>query len=379
MSVKYSAVKWGRRRLIYDGVMLTGAGLYLALFVLTGKLVWPGSPATPDRVLLIRALGTCAFLLLHVVLCIGPLARLDRRFLALLYNRRHLGVTTFCVGLAHAVLAFGYYHRFRLRDPLVLLLTSNTNYGSWAAFPFEFLGLLALVILFLLASTSHDFWQKNLSPSAWKALHMLVYPAYGLLVMHVALGVHQVEASLTYPLLLAVGAATVMSLHLAAGLRECLRDARRPADVAGITNHTWIDVGSVDEVPNNRAKTVCLAGRERVAVFRYDGRVSAVTNVCAHQRGPLGEGEIIDGCITCPWHGWEYRPQDGQAPPPFTEKIATYRVRVQNRRILLSPEPLPPGTAVEPARFESGPTTEPSSTRPEAPLATRGHNGSARG
>jgi nitrite reductase/ring-hydroxylating ferredoxin subunit len=111
-------------------------------------------------------------------------------------------------------------------------------------------------------------------------------------------------------------------------------------------------VGSVDEIPNNRAKTVCLARRERIAVFRYDGQISAVTNVCAHQRGPLGEGEIINGCITCPWHGWEYRPQDGQAPPPFTEKIATYSVRIEHRRILLNPEPLPPGTAVEPARFE---------------------------
>jgi phenylpropionate dioxygenase-like ring-hydroxylating dioxygenase large terminal subunit len=79
---------------------------------------------------------------------------------------------------------------------------------------------------------------------------------------------------------------------------------------------------------------------------------SRVAFVCAHQRGPLGEGEIIDGCITCPWHGWEYRPRDGQAPPPFTEKIATYRVRVEHRRILLDPEPLPPGTAVEPARFK---------------------------
>jgi nitrite reductase/ring-hydroxylating ferredoxin subunit/DMSO/TMAO reductase YedYZ heme-binding membrane subunit len=364
VSVTYCAIKWNRRRLIYDAVMLTGIGLYLALFVVAGNLLWPGSPLAPGRVLLTRALGTCAFLLLHMVLCIGPLARLDRRFLILLYNRRHLGVTTFCVGLGHAVLAFGSYHGFRLRNPLVVLLTSNTNYGSWAGFPFEALGLLALVILFLLASISHDFWQKNLSPSLWKALHMLVYPAYGLLVMHVALGAHQADANLTYPLLLGIGAATVISLHVGAGLRECFRDACGPTGVAGTSDRTWIDVGSVDEIPNNRAKTVCLAGRERVAVFRYDGKVSAVTNVCAHQRGPLGEGEIVDGCITCPWHGWEYRPEDGQAPPPFTEKITTYRVRVEGRRILLNPEPLPPGTAVEPARLEGAPATELSSIRP---------------
>ena len=77
-----------------------------------------------------------------------------------------------------------------------------------------------------------------------------------------------------------------------------------------------------------------------------------MTNVCAHQRGPLGEGKIIDGCITCPWHGWQYQPHDGCSPPPFQERIATYQVRVEGRRILLNPDPLPPGTPTPPARFE---------------------------
>ena len=374
MSLIYSAVKWNRHRLIYDVVLLAGIGMYLGLFFAVGKFVWPGSPAVSNRVLLIRALGTCALLLLHVVLSIGPLARCDRRFLALLYNRRHLGVTTFCVALAHAVLAFGYYYGFHLRSPLVLLLTSNTNYGSWNAFPFPVLGLAALVILFLLASTSHDFWQKNLSPSVWKSLHMLVYLAYGLLVMHVALGTHQTGASLTYAIVLGIGAATIVSLHLAAGLRECFRDVPGSLGDSGITREAWIDVASVDEIPNRQAKIVCLPGRERIAVFQYDGQISAVTNVCAHQRGPLGEGRIIDGCITCPWHGWQYRPQDGKAPPPFTEKIATYRVRLVNRRILLNPEPLPPGTAVEPARFASEPSTELASHRQESPHAVSADN-----
>ena len=117
-------------------------------------------------------------------------------------------------------------------------------------------------------------------------------------------------------------------------------------------NESWFDVGAVDEIVNYRAKVVSLPGRERVAVFRYDGKISAVTNVCVHQRGPLGEGKVLDGCITCPWHGWDYRAEDGCAPPPFTEKIATYQTRVEGRRILLNPEPMPPGTRVEPATFD---------------------------
>jgi nitrite reductase/ring-hydroxylating ferredoxin subunit len=97
---------------------------------------------------------------------------------------------------------------------------------------------------------------------------------------------------------------------------------------------------------------VALPGGQRVAVFRHNGCISALTNTCAHQGGPLGEGRIIDGCVTCPWHGWTYRPQDGCAPPPFTEKVPTYRVRVHNGRILVEPAPLLAGTPVEPVRVE---------------------------
>jgi nitrite reductase/ring-hydroxylating ferredoxin subunit/DMSO/TMAO reductase YedYZ heme-binding membrane subunit len=356
VSVQYSAVKWNRNKRVYDLVLVVGIVLYLAVFIGVGKLVWTDNTAISDEVLLIRAFGTCAILLLHIVLCIGPLARFDRRFLPVLYNRRHLGVATFCVGLGHGILAIGYYHGFGKLNPLVSLLTANTNYGSWTAFPFETLGLVALGILFLMAATSHDFWQKNLSASFWKSLHMLVYPAYVLLILHVALGALQAEASFVYSVLVGVGAVTVVGLHLVAGFREQRREiTAKPLQVSGAM---WIDVGSVDDIPNNRAKTVCLPGRERIAVFRYDGKVSAVTNVCAHQRGPLGEGKVIDGCISCPWHGWEYRPHNGQSPPPFTEKIATFRVRVESRRVLLNPEPLSPGTPVEPASVDQEPIHE---------------------
>jgi nitrite reductase/ring-hydroxylating ferredoxin subunit len=89
-----------------------------------------------------------------------------------------------------------------------------------------------------------------------------------------------------------------------------------------------------------------------VAVFRYDGRISAVSNVCQHQNGPLGEGRILDGCITCPWHGFQYDPADGASPPPFTEKVPTFRVRVVDGRVEVHPRPLPAGTRVPPVLLE---------------------------
>jgi sulfoxide reductase heme-binding subunit YedZ len=96
---------------------------------------------------------------------------------------------------------------------------------------------------------------------------------------------------------------------------------------------------------------VVSLGGERVAVFRYGNAVSAISNVCQHQNGPLGEGRIVRGCVVCPWHGYEYRPDTGASPPPFTEKVPTFRVRIHDGRVLVHPQPLPPGTRVEPARI----------------------------
>lgn len=336
MSVAYRAIQWNAYKKRYDLTLAAMIIAYLATFVVVGRIVFRGNRAFSDEVLLLRALGTGAFILLNLTICIGPLARLDRRFLPLLYNRRHMGVLTFFLGLVHGLLSIGFYHGFGVISPAVSLLTSNTQYRSLSAFPFEILGLIALIILFLMAATSHDFWLKNLSPRVWKRLHMLVYAAWALLVMHVALGVMQTRAGAVYAVLLGICVIVVPGLHIVAGLRES-----RP-----------IDLCAVDDITEGRGRVASLPNGERVAVFKSNGRVCAISNVCAHQGGPLGEGRIIDGCVTCPWHGYQYRPEDGCAPPPFTEKLATYPVRIEAGRVMVDPNPLMPGTRIEPVTVE---------------------------
>jgi nitrite reductase/ring-hydroxylating ferredoxin subunit len=83
-----------------------------------------------------------------------------------------------------------------------------------------------------------------------------------------------------------------------------------------------------------------------------------VSNICRHQGGPLGEGRMVDGCLTCPWHGYQYLPESGTSPPPFTEKIATYRVRVVAGRILVHEVANAPGTPVAPAVIPPNPAEE---------------------
>lgn len=337
MSASYRAVGWNRYKVRYD--LLIGACVLGFVGVFMGvTLALPTTSTMSPPIALIRAMGACAIVMLHVTLAIGPLHRLFPVTAPLLYNRRHLGVGTFAVGAAHALLATIWYHGFGVLTPPVSVLASNPHTASLTLFPFELFGMLALVILLLMAATSHDFWLRNLSPQTWKTLHMLVYVAYGALVLHVALGALQMEKASVFPGLLALGGMMLTALHVAAGVRE------RKHDRAALATDGWIDAGDAESIPEGRARVVCAAatnGRpgERVAVFKHEGKLCAVGNVCAHQGGPLGEGRIVDGCITCPWHGYQYLPVTGASPPPFHEKVPTYEVRITAGRAMVNTTP----------------------------------------
>lgn len=319
MSISYQAVGWNHQKRVYDGVLAAGLALYLAVFLGLGAALHPSATI---ETLLIRALGTAALLLLHVILAIGPVCRLDRRFLPLLYNRRHLGVAMFLLALAHGAFALVQFHALGNIGVLASLFASNTRFTSVADFPFQMLGFFALLILFLMAATSHDFWLKNLEPAVWKRLHMMVYLAYALLVAHVALGALQSETSPWLSGVVACGVVVLIVLHLAAARREERADA------------PVFDAGDFASIPEGRARVVTMGG-ERIAVFRHQERAYALSNVCAHQNGPLGEGKILDGCITCPWHGYQYRPETGAAPPPFTERVATFETSIVEGRVYI--------------------------------------------
>lgn len=295
-----------------------------------------------------RAFGTAAFLLLHIILCIGPLCRLNPKFLPLLYNRRHAGVTCFLLAFVHALLVVATYHAGGDLNPILSIFASSPITRSVAGVPFQPFGFFALVILFLLAATSHDFWLANLTAPVWKALHISIYFAYALLVGHVTFGTLQGETSWLYVTAMAAGLGTVLGLHFLGARKELEKDSAWEQK----TDDTLVDACAVADIPEKRAHIVCVSG-ERVAIFKYDGKISAVSNVCQHQNGPLGEGKIIAGCITCPWHGYQYLPETGASPPPFVEKVPTFNVRVNNGRVWIDPKPNPAGSHAPPALLET--------------------------
>ena len=180
-----------------------------------------------------------------------------------------------------------WYHGFGPINPIASAIGGYGNYGVAIEFPFESLGFIALVILLIMAATSHDFWLTRLSPPIWKTLHMSVYFAYAALIGHVALGTAQFDKGMGLIWALAIGAVLISSLHIVAMLKG------RKLDTKMDLKADWINVGDPMSIPLNKAVTVTPPKGERIAIFRQEKGVSAIVAVCSHQNGPLGELSLI--------------------------------------------------------------------------------------
>lgn len=95
-------------------------------------------------------------------------------------------------------------------------------------------------------------------------------------------------------------------------------------------------VASIGEIPPGTSKKVEVDGK-CVALFNIDGELSAIQERCPHRGGPLSEGIVQGGQVTCPWHAWSFNLRTGDRVgfPPGMGKIQTYNVRIEGNDILV--------------------------------------------
>ncbi|MGI9471465.1 MAG: Rieske (2Fe-2S) protein [Rubripirellula sp.] len=94
----------------------------------------------------------------------------------------------------------------------------------------------------------------------------------------------------------------------------------------------WVEVAVSDSVGDDAAIEVIVQG-QILALFRHDGQLFALDGMCAHQGGPIAEGVVEHGCVTCPWHGWQYELATGIQTINRQPLQQTYEVREQEGRI----------------------------------------------
>jgi len=105
----------------------------------------------------------------------------------------------------------------------------------------------------------------------------------------------------------------------------------------------FIKVSTLSELKEGCSKIVKVKN-SKVALFHYNGKVTAIGNACLHKGGPLGLGAVekkYDGLyVTCPWHGWEYNIETGKAPLDFKDQQSVYEIKTDGDDILISDEPV---------------------------------------
>jgi len=97
----------------------------------------------------------------------------------------------------------------------------------------------------------------------------------------------------------------------------------------------WIDIGTIDDIPKLGARVVRAQGGD-IAIFRTaDDRVFALHDECPHKGGPLSQGIVHGGRVTCPLHNWLIDLGTGEAAAPDEGATACFPVRVEDGKVLL--------------------------------------------
>lgn len=103
-----------------------------------------------------------------------------------------------------------------------------------------------------------------------------------------------------------------------------------------MSDESWVDVGAAADLSAHALHRV-TAGNVALAISFKDGQFGAVSNICNHAGGPLGDGRLDGDYITCPWHGWKFHRCTGVGEPGFEEdRVPSFPVKIENGRVLVN-------------------------------------------
>lgn len=96
-----------------------------------------------------------------------------------------------------------------------------------------------------------------------------------------------------------------------------------------------IKLADKKDLPPGKAMVVDLPDGRQVALFNIDGTIYALDNACPHMGGPLGEGEVEDGIVTCPLHAWQFDIKTGTCINVPGDDATPYELEINDEGIFL--------------------------------------------
>lgn len=93
-------------------------------------------------------------------------------------------------------------------------------------------------------------------------------------------------------------------------------------------DENYIEVAPLAELPPGERLFIEIDGKP-IVLINVDGKIYAIADLCTHDDGPLGEGEVDGHEIICPRHGARFDLRDGRAVSlPAVVDTHWYRVRI---------------------------------------------------
>ncbi len=103
-------------------------------------------------------------------------------------------------------------------------------------------------------------------------------------------------------------------------------------------SNEWADVGAEADLKKSPLQEVRI-GRAKIALTFHEGKWGAISGVCNHVGGPLGNGTLEGDYVTCPWHYWKFHYRTGEGEPGYeADKVPMHEVKVENGRVLVRAE-----------------------------------------
>ncbi len=97
----------------------------------------------------------------------------------------------------------------------------------------------------------------------------------------------------------------------------------------------FVRVCSASEIPDSSMRRFLVKGEE-ILLVKFEDRYYAISERCTHRGGPLSEGTLEEGLVTCPWHFGQFEIKTGQVmSPPPSEALKKYEVKVESGNVVV--------------------------------------------
>ncbi len=104
-------------------------------------------------------------------------------------------------------------------------------------------------------------------------------------------------------------------------------------------SENWIEVGTMNDIPRLGSRVV-ETSKGNIAIFRTaEDEIFALRDKCPHKGGPLSQGIVHGKRVACPLHDWKIHLDSGEAVAPDEGCAASYPVRLEGDKVMLSLNP----------------------------------------